>query len=82
MCPLHTQNLGVIINDFYLPTSGLLYYGDLEFHQVSHLPCLWYHTDTTYNSSLLKSIKNNNENIVDFILGEYFKREGKHYSVL
>ncbi|XP_022122234.2 transmembrane protein 231 isoform X1 [Pieris rapae] len=75
VCPLQMQALSVINKEFSIPASGLKYHGNLEFYQKSHLPCLRHHIDTTYNTSLINSIKKNQDITIDFILESYFTRE-------
>ncbi|XP_053602737.1 transmembrane protein 231 [Plodia interpunctella] len=74
VCPLHMQSLVIISEEFAVPPKGLTYFGDMEFYQVTHLTCLRNVIDTTYNISLLSYSKDSNENIVDFILGNYYRR--------
>ncbi|KAM3964820.1 transmembrane protein 231 [Aphomia sociella] len=75
ICPLQMQNLAVINKDFVVPASGFNYYGDIELHQVTHLPCSRNVIDTKYNISLLNHVIDSNENIVDLILEKYVHRE-------
>ncbi|KAJ2953742.1 hypothetical protein O0L34_g1368 [Tuta absoluta] len=76
VCPYHMQSLAVINRNFAVPPSGLKYYGDIQFHQVVHLPCLRHHIDNKYNTSVFEYANDNyNENVVDFILENYFSRQ-------
>ncbi|XP_028170232.1 transmembrane protein 231 [Ostrinia furnacalis] len=75
VCPLQMQSLAVIDNAFPVAPSGLKFYGDIELYQVSHLPCEPNIIHTKYNSSLFNHKNNNNDNVVDLILENYFSRE-------
>lgn len=75
VCPLHMKSLAVINKEFVLPPSSLIYYGDLQFYQTSHLPCKQNIIDTKYNNSSFDYIKNSRNNFVDSVLENYFLRE-------
>ncbi|KAI8428046.1 hypothetical protein MSG28_002339 [Choristoneura fumiferana] len=75
VCPLHMQGLAVISKEFSLPSSGLIYYGDLRLYQTIHLPCMVNNIDTKYNHSLFNQLKDRQENAVDAIIRDYFIRE-------
>ncbi|CAG9784293.1 unnamed protein product [Diatraea saccharalis] len=75
VCPLHMQSLAFIQKSFTVPPSGLKYYGDIEFYQTVHLPCLRNIVDKKYNSSLMSYFRSSSENIVDFIMVNYFQRD-------
>lgn len=72
------QSLAVITREFSVPPSGLKYYGDLQLYQIAHLPCLSYHMDTKYNTTLFGKLTNSGDNIIDSVLEEYYSREGKY----
>lgn len=75
-CPLQMQSLSIIGSEFSHPSSAYRYYGDLKFYQISHLPCLRNHVDLRYNNSIMDFNGEINNNIVDYIMDEYFKRTG------
>lgn len=77
VCPLQMETLAMINKDFVLSPSGFKYYGDLQFHQTSHLPCKQNLIDTRYNGTLFNYTTTKNGNMVDLFLGNYFMREGK-----
>ncbi|CAG4998449.1 unnamed protein product [Parnassius apollo] len=74
-CELHMQTLAVVDKEFTSPSSGLYYYGDLQFYQSSHLPCINNVIDTTYNTSLFTSPNEMQKDVIDFILEDYFRRK-------
>ncbi|PZC77263.1 transmembrane protein 231 [Helicoverpa armigera] len=75
VCPLHMQSLALVNKEFATPPSGFKYFGDLQFYQISHLPCKQNVIHTKYNNSLFNFDKSNNENALDYILENYFVRE-------
>ncbi|CAH0603026.1 unnamed protein product [Chrysodeixis includens] len=76
ICPLHMQSLAVINREFMTPPSGFKYLGDLQFYQISHLPCKPNMINTKYNNSILFTYaKAGHNNIVDSILDTYYMRE-------
>ncbi|XP_013201233.2 transmembrane protein 231 [Amyelois transitella] len=75
VCPFHMQSLAIVNEDFVVPSTGLKYFGDIEFYQITHLGCWRNVIQTIYNNSLLSYTKLNNNNLVDYILEIYFKRQ-------
>lgn len=82
VCPLHMQSLAMISKDFVIPPSGFKYFGDLQFYQISHLACKHNIIHTKYNSSIFNYNKNSRDNAIDFIMENYFMREGKIYKII
>ncbi|XP_068621351.1 transmembrane protein 231-like [Battus philenor] len=74
ICELHMQSLAIISKEFTISPSEFYYYGDLEFYQTSHLPCLRNVVDTRFNNSLFELTDENEDNIIDFIIKNYYKR--------
>ncbi|RVE54167.1 hypothetical protein evm_001290 [Chilo suppressalis] len=74
-CPLHMQSLAFIRESFILPPTGLKHYGDIEFYQITDLPCVRNIIDIIYNNSLMSYSKRSSENIVEFIMTNYFQRQ-------
>lgn len=72
------QSLLIIEREFSHTSNGFNYHGDLNFHQGSQLPCIINHLDIKYNNSILNQTKDVNINYIDYILDQYFMRDGKY----
>lgn len=71
------QSLALITKEFVIPPSELIFHGDLNFYQTTHLPCEWFNQDTKYNRSLFEIEKWESYMSIDHYLSDYFHREGK-----
>ncbi|XP_037866650.1 transmembrane protein 231 isoform X2 [Bombyx mori] len=75
ICPLQMQSLALITKEFVIPPSELIFHGDLNFYQTTHLPCEWFNQDTKYNRSLFEIEKWESYMSIDHYLSDYFHRE-------